>query len=135
VTEDDDFDRFFKSPVITNYEPCEDWVLQWYKANAFQFVNVATAAQDLLAVPSAEVDVERLFSEGRDALGVRRMAMEADTMRMIRLLKSHWDLIDKKKKELTEKEIRRHNQVYGVSAVDGGNSFILRSYIVLTFML
>jgi hypothetical protein len=63
------------------------------------------------------------------------MAMEADTMRMIRLLKSHWDLIDKKKKELTEKEIRRHNQVYGVSAVDGGNSFILRSYIVLTFML
>ena len=48
---------------------------------------------------SAEVDVE---SEGRDTVGVRRMAMEADTMRIIRLMKSHWDLMDRKKKAIAE---------------------------------
>ena len=51
-----------------------------------------------MAIPSAEVDaVERLFSEGRDTIGVRRMAIDADTMRIVRLMKSHWDLIDRKK--------------------------------------
>jgi hypothetical protein len=81
------------------------------------------AARDLLAIRSAEVDVERLFSEGRDALGIRRMAMEADTMRMVRLMKSYWDQIDKKNKEAIAMNQARHTAMHGVSA----NSFVFKS--------
>jgi hypothetical protein len=35
-----------------------------------------------LGIPSIE---ERLFSEGRDTLGIRRIAIEVDIMRIIRL--------------------------------------------------
>jgi len=74
---------------VTAYEPCEDWVLKWWKANAFHYQQVAVAARDLLAIPYAKVDVERLFSKGRDILGIRRMALGTDTMRMVMLMRSH----------------------------------------------
>ena len=73
-------ERYFKDPPITNFEPCEDWVLKWWKANEFQYKGMASAARDLLAVPGAEVNVERLFSGGRDVLGIRHMALGADSM-------------------------------------------------------
>jgi len=95
----DSWDRYFTEDRVRNYEyDDQDWTLQWWKANGINYPDPARAARDLLAIPSAEVDIERLFSEGRDAIGVRRMAMEADTMRIVRLMKSHWDLIDRKKK-------------------------------------
>jgi hypothetical protein len=75
-----------------------------------------------LAIPSAEVDVERLFSEGRDVLGIRRMAMDGETMRMVKLIKSYYDQIDKKKRELAEEEKAQHAIAYGVSL----NSFNFR---------
>ncbi|PMD51266.1 uncharacterized protein K444DRAFT_601551 [Hyaloscypha bicolor E] len=115
-----DFERYFNDLVITSYEPCEDWCLQWWKANEFQYKQVAVAARDLLAIPSAEVDVERLFSEGRDTLGIHRMALDVDTIRMVRLMKSYYDQIDKKKRLLAEKEQAEHTAVYGVRL----NSFI-----------
>lgn len=74
---------------------------------------MAVAARDLLAIPSAEVDVERLFSEGRDTLGIHRMALDVDTIRMVRLMKSYYDQIDKKKRLLAEKEQAEHTAVYG----------------------
>ena len=47
---------------------------------------MAAAARDYLAIPASEVAVERLFSNGRDLLGVRRGSMKAETMRMLTLM-------------------------------------------------
>jgi hypothetical protein len=47
---------------------------------------MAAAARDYLAIPASEVPVERLFSSGRDILGVRRSSMKGETMRMLMLL-------------------------------------------------
>jgi hypothetical protein len=52
---------------------------------------MAAAARALLAVPASEVDVERLFSGGRDLLGIRRYALKGETMRILTLLKSYFE--------------------------------------------
>jgi len=52
---------------------------------------MAQAARDLLAIPGSEVDVERLFCGGRDYLGIRRYALKGETMRILTLLKSHFE--------------------------------------------
>jgi hypothetical protein len=65
---------------------------------------VAKAARDLLAIPAVEVNIERLFSEGRDALGIRRMVMDREIMRITRLMKSYYDQKDKTVKEVAEAE-------------------------------
>ncbi|KAN0069130.1 hypothetical protein V8E54_012759 [Elaphomyces granulatus] len=83
------------------------------RANEFNYPDPARAARDLLALPSAEVDVERLFPEGRDTIGVRRMAMDVDTMRIVRLMKSHWDLIDRKKMAIAEAQLAQHQATFG----------------------
>ena len=44
-------------------------------------------ARDYMAVAASEVDIERLFSGGRDMLGVRRWSLQAKTMRSLTLLK------------------------------------------------
>jgi hypothetical protein len=48
---------------------------------------MAKAARDYLAIPTLEVDIERLFNNGRDLLGIRRFAMSGNTMRTMILLK------------------------------------------------
>ena len=47
----------------------------------------AQAARDYLAIPASEVDIERLFSLGRDILGIRRFSMSISTLRTLILLK------------------------------------------------
>ena len=64
-----------------------EWVVKWWKANAFNHPLMAQAARDYLSVPSAEVGVERQFSGARDVLGLRRHCMNAETMRWLMLLK------------------------------------------------
>ena len=88
-----DIDRYLDSPAIewdkndeVNYQ--DDFVLKWYLANAFQSPQMAKAARALLAVPGAEVDVERLFCGGRDLLGIRRYRLTGQTMRILTLLKA-----------------------------------------------
>ena len=44
-------------------------------------------AREILAIPASEVDCKRLFSEGRDLLGVRRYTISRETMRTMILLK------------------------------------------------
>jgi hypothetical protein len=53
---------------------------------------MAKAAQDYLAIPTAEVDIERLFSVGRDILGIRRFSMSGKTLGTLMRLKDagHW---------------------------------------------
>jgi len=40
---------------------------------------IAQAVRDFLPVPSAEVGIERVFSGGRDVLGLWRQSMSAET--------------------------------------------------------
>jgi hypothetical protein len=48
---------------------------------------MTNAARDYLAIPPSEVDIERLFSEGRDIIGVRRWALDEDTISILVKLK------------------------------------------------
>jgi hypothetical protein len=91
-----DIDRYLDTLTLdwdeaneSNYHP--NWVLRWWKANAFQFPLIAMGARDLLVVPGSEVDVERLFSGSRDLLGIRRFSLKGETMRILILLKAYFE--------------------------------------------
>jgi hypothetical protein len=60
----------------------------WWKSHAEEYPRMSRAARDFLAVPIAGTTVERLFSSGRDLIGVRRHSLQADTMRMLVLLRN-----------------------------------------------
>ena len=60
---------------------------------------MAQVARDYLAIPALEVDIKRLFSLGRDILGIRRFSMSIDTLRTLILLKDALNNAKKKKKE------------------------------------
>jgi hypothetical protein len=59
---------------------------------------MAQAARDYLAIPASEVDIERLFSLGRDILGIRRFSMSMDTLRTLVLLRNALNDAEKVKK-------------------------------------
>jgi hypothetical protein len=52
---------------------------------------MAKVVRALLAVPGLEVDVKRLFSRGRDLLGIWRFALKGETMRILVLLKAYFE--------------------------------------------
>ena len=86
-----DIDKYLDSPPV-NWshhmigDADAEWVLKWWKANAFNFSLMAKAARDYLPIPSAEVGIEREFSNARDVLGLRRHRLNAETMRWLMLL-------------------------------------------------
>jgi hAT family C-terminal dimerisation region len=83
-----DIDQYFDSPrvTITGAED-PDWLCNWWRTHKGEYPQMAEAAREFLAIPASEVSVERLFSRGRDLLGVRRHSLGADTMRMLMLMK------------------------------------------------
>jgi hypothetical protein len=87
-----DVDKYLDSPPV-NWshhmigDADAEWVLKWWKANAFNFPLMAKAARDYLSIPSAEVGVEREFSNARNILGLRRHRLNAETMRWLMLLR------------------------------------------------
>ncbi|KAJ5544026.1 hypothetical protein N7494_005305 [Penicillium frequentans] len=87
-----DVDEYLDSPPV-NWshhmigDADAEWVLKWWKANAFNFPLMAKAARDYLSIPSAEVGVEREFSNARNILGLRRHRLNAETMRWLMLLR------------------------------------------------
>jgi len=54
------------------------------------FPIMSQVARDYLAVPLAEVDVKRLFSIGRDLLGLRRHCMSPETMKAVLLSRNEY---------------------------------------------
>ncbi|KAJ5895699.1 hypothetical protein N7495_007390 [Penicillium taxi] len=68
--------RWFKTEPIDGPEPLElgyeDWLLNWWRKHADEYPRLAIAAQAFLGIPFSEVAVERLFSKGRDMIGIRR---------------------------------------------------------------
>lgn len=85
-----DIDRYFEEDLVTVHESVtkeKDWLFSWWRMYRDEYPRMAAAARDYLAVPASEVAVERLFSRGRDLLGVRRYSLNAETMRRVMLLR------------------------------------------------
>jgi hAT family C-terminal dimerisation region len=49
---------------------------------------MVAAARDYLTIPASEVAYKRLFSVGRDMIGLRRFSLHVDTMRQLSLLRA-----------------------------------------------
>ena len=64
-----------------------DWLYNWWRTHRGEYPQMAEAGREFLAIPASEVSVERLFSAGSDLLGIRRLSLGADTMRMLMLMK------------------------------------------------
>ncbi len=58
---------------------------------------MAQAVHDYLAIPVSEVDIEWLFSLGRDMLGIQRFSMSMSTLQVLILLKDYLNETDKVK--------------------------------------
>ena len=82
-----DIARYLNSDVVEFDEKNKDWIYAWWRGHSDEYPRMAAAARDYLAVPAAEVDVERLFNTGRDLLGLRRWNLSSGTMRKLLLLK------------------------------------------------
>ena len=59
------------------------WLQAWWRTNRFKYPRMAKIARRYLSVPASEVEVERLFSRGRDLLGLRRYALQPATIKML----------------------------------------------------
>lgn len=85
-----DIDRYFEDDVIMIDESAtkdKNWLLSWWRAHGDEYPRLAAAARDYLAIPASAVSVERLFNKGRDLLGVRRNALNGETMRRLTLVR------------------------------------------------
>lgn len=91
-----DIDQYFDTPTIsTGFDISQsqtEFIRNWWKANRLEFTCMAQVAQDHLAIPAAEVDIERLFNGGRDVLGIRRFSMKGKMLGTLLRLKDaeHW---------------------------------------------
>lgn len=95
VIQRSDIDRYFEEGVVTVDESVtkdEDWLFGWWRTHKDEYPRMAAAARDYLAIPAAEVSVERLFSRGRDLLGLRRHSLKGETMRKMMLLRDIYSL-------------------------------------------
>jgi hypothetical protein len=85
-----DIDRYFNDPLAQIPEESArdpNWLFNWWKVHKDEYPRMAAAARDYLAIPASEVSVERLFSAGRDLIGLRRYSLHANTMRQLSLLR------------------------------------------------
>jgi len=86
-----DIDQYFDTPTISTgfdiNQSQTEFIRNWWKANKLEFTCMAKVAQDHLAIPASEVDVERLFNGGRDILGIRRFSMKGKTLGTLLRLK------------------------------------------------
>jgi len=98
VTVSDELESYLMSDRVVPPKDCTHgkaaarWVLKWWHEHSNQYPNMSKMAKDYLAVPGTSVSVERLFSGGRDTLGIRRMSLGKDTMRTLTLLKNRYKM-------------------------------------------
>ncbi|EED22636.1 conserved hypothetical protein [Talaromyces stipitatus ATCC 10500] len=82
-----DIARYLNSDVVEFDDKKRDWIYTWWRGHIDEYPRMAAAARDYLAVPAAEVNVERVFNTGRDLLGLRRWSLSSGTMRKLLILK------------------------------------------------
>lgn len=82
-----DIDEYFNVSRVPYKKGHDDkWIFNWWLTHYNEMPHIASAARDHLAIPIAEVAVERLFSRARDLLGIRRYSMSSETMRILMLM-------------------------------------------------
>jgi hypothetical protein len=87
-----DIDRYFDDGIINVSNVSKDnWLFEWWNTHQGEYPQMSRAAQDFLPLPASEVVCERLFSTGRDMLGLRRHRLNGETMRLLMLLKNGFD--------------------------------------------
>ena len=87
-----DIDQYLDSPLINVSNVSKDnWLFEWWNTHQGEYPQMACAAWDFLPLLASEVVCERLFSTGRDMLGLRRHRLNGETMRLLMLLKNLYD--------------------------------------------
>jgi len=87
-----DIDQYLDTPPINVSNVSKDnWLFEWWNTHQGEYPQMACAARDFLPLPASEVVCERLFSTGRDMLGLRRHRLNGETMRLLMLLKNLYD--------------------------------------------
>ncbi|KAJ5893620.1 hypothetical protein N7495_005311 [Penicillium taxi] len=62
-----DIDKYFETPPISVADTTgQNWLYNWWKMHKGEYLQMAAAARDYLAIPASEVAVERVFSIARD---------------------------------------------------------------------
>ncbi|KAG9375655.1 hypothetical protein A1F94_013793 [Pyrenophora tritici-repentis] len=62
-------------------------ILEWWKTNEPTYPRLSQVAKDILAIPIAQVGVERVFNVAKDVIGSRRHRLSARTIQQIMVLK------------------------------------------------
>jgi len=91
ITFKSDVDRYFDEPPVQITEDIAkdpNWLFNWWKLRKDEYPCMAAAARDYLAIPASEVSCERLFSGGRDIIGLRRFSLNPETLRQLSLLRA-----------------------------------------------
>ena len=74
-----DVDRYFDDPVASIPEDTAlkdpNWLFNWWRLRKDEYLCIAAAARDYLAIPALEVLCERLFSARRDMIGIWRFSL------------------------------------------------------------
>jgi len=76
---------YLSSPVVLRTDDFD--VLQWWETHEAMYPRLAQVARDVLAVPLAQVGVERVFNCSKDVIGDRRHRLKPATLQRIMFLK------------------------------------------------
>ncbi|KAJ3517257.1 hypothetical protein NLJ89_g623 [Agrocybe chaxingu] len=80
------WEYFRQTAEPANFEKTDP--LEWWHARRESFPNLYRLARDVLCIPGSAVAVERVFSGGRDVIGIRRASLHAQTIRSLMLVKA-----------------------------------------------
>ncbi|KAI3603582.1 transposase-like protein [Moniliophthora roreri] len=86
IVEVNELEDYFKLPR-DSFAKCDP--IQWWTARKARYPTLSKCALTLLAIPGSAVAVERVFSGGRDTVGIRRSSLKPETIRTLMLLKHH----------------------------------------------
>ncbi|KAF7372351.1 Transposase-like protein [Mycena venus] len=78
--------------------------LQWWYSRRLQFPQLYRLAHNVLCIPGSAVAVERIFSGGRDTIGLRRASLKAETIETLMFVKARLRLARKAIIDLTGDE-------------------------------
>ena len=69
-------------------------ILQWWKANAYKWPNVAKVARSILAIPASSVPSERVFSKAGELLTTKRLGMKPKQVDLLLFLNQNKEYIN-----------------------------------------
>jgi hypothetical protein len=86
-----DVDRYFDDPLAQISEEATNdanWLFNWWKNHKDKYPCMAAAARDYLVIPASKIPCERVFSVGRDMIGLQRVSLHSSTIRQLSLLRA-----------------------------------------------